>query len=218
MFDDFDTMNAEMKRCTRCDLKDGRTQVVIPAGDFQSRVAVIGHAPSSTDDKTGLPYTGPAGEVLEELLFKVGLRRSQLYITNLVKCWPWKDMGDTQVNRVPNASEIKICTSNWLQRELQRLQPRAIVCLGGPTAQHFLGKSFKITESRGAWQQLPDSSPYAPLFDAKPPAVMAILQTAYLLHLEQHAPENYEATLQAMVQDLREVKRVLDGGEPIRKE
>jgi uracil-DNA glycosylase len=214
MFDTFDSMNAEMKRCTRCDLKLGRTQVVIPAGDFQSRVAVIGHAPSNTDDKTGLPYTGPAGEVLEELLFKVGLRRSQLYITNLVKCWPWKDMGDTRVNRVPNATEIKTCATNWLQRELHLLQPRAIVCLGGPTAQHFLGKNFKITESRGVWQELPASSPYAALFDAKPPAVMAILQTAYLLHLEQHAPENYEATLQAMVSDLLEVKRVVEGGEP----
>jgi DNA polymerase len=214
MFDSFDAMNAEMKRCTRCDLKNGRTQVVIPAGDVQSRIAVIGHAPSGTDDKTGLPYTGPAGDILEELLFKVGLRRSQLYITNLVKCWPWKDTGDTRVNRVPNATEIKTCTLNWLQRELRLLQPRAIVCLGGPTAQHFLGRNFKITESRGVWQELPASSPYAALFDAKLPAVMAMLQTAYLLHIEKNAPENYDDVLQAMMTDLKEVKRVLEGADP----
>jgi uracil-DNA glycosylase len=214
MFDTLDTINSEMRRCTQCDLRIGRTQVVIPSGNFQSRVAVIGHAPSGTDDATGQPYTGPAGEVLEELLFKVGMRRSELFISNLVKCWPWKEVGDTRLNRIPNAGEIKTCTNLWLQRELQLLQPRAIVCLGGPTAQHFLGKSFKITESRGVWQTLPASSPYAKVFDTQAPALMAILQPAYLIHLEQHAPENYGATLDAMVQDLLEVKRVLQGGDP----
>jgi uracil-DNA glycosylase len=211
MFDTINTINAEMRRCTRCDLSIGRTQVVIPSGDLQSKIALIGHSPSGTDDASGRPYTGPAGEVLEELLFKVGLRRSQFYISNLVKCWPWKEVGDTRINRVPGAGEIKTCTGNWLQRELQLLQPKAIVCLGGPTAQHFLGKNFKITESRGVWQSLPASSPYAALFDS-PPAVMAILQPAYLIHLEAHAPESYPATLEAMLTDLHEVKRVLEGG------
>jgi uracil-DNA glycosylase len=88
MFDTIDTINTEMRRCTRCDLSIGRTQVVIPNGDLQSKVALIGHAPSGTDDATGRPYTGPAGEVLEELLFKVGLRRSQFYISNLVTFAP----------------------------------------------------------------------------------------------------------------------------------
>ena len=99
MFDTLETVLAEMKRCVACDLKNGRTQVVLPSGAKDSRVAVIGHAPSGTDDATGIPYTGPAGEVLEELLFKVGLRRSSLYISNLVNCWPWKDAGGTLVNR-----------------------------------------------------------------------------------------------------------------------
>ena len=209
MFDTFETAFSEMRRCVSCDLKNGRTQVVLPSGDKTSKVAVIGHAPSGTDDATGIPYTGPAGEVLEELLFKVGLRRSSLYISNLVNCWPWKDAGGTLVNRPPVALEVKTCTALWLQREFSLLQPKALVCLGGQAAQHFLGKNFKITESRGAWFNLPASSPYAPLFDT-PPKVMAVLQPAYLIHLQQHAPESYAPTLELLLSDLREVKRVLE--------
>jgi DNA polymerase len=212
MFDNLDTTLAEMRRCVACDLREGRTQVVVPVGDFASRVMVVGHAPSGTDDASGIPYTGPAGEVLEELLFKAGLRRSQVWIANLVNCWAWKDQGTTRVNRPPTAGEVKTCTGLWLQREMQLIQPKAIVCLGGQTAQHFLGKTFKITESRGVWQDLSASSPYQKLFDA-PPVVMAVLQPAYLIHLEQHAPEAVAPTREAMVTDWLEVKRVLEGGE-----
>ena len=179
MFDTLETVLAEMRRCVSCDLKNGRTQVVLPSGDRQSKVALIGHAPSGTDDATGIPYTGPAGEVLEELLFKVGLRREGLYICNLVNCWAWKDTGTTRVNRPPVALEVGTCTALWLQRELALLQPKALVCLGGQAAQHFLGKTFKITESRGTWFDLPASSPYAPLFDT-PPKVMAEIGRAHV--------------------------------------
>lgn len=209
MFDTLEMVFSEMRRCVACDLKNGRTQVVLPSGDKASKVALIGHAPSGTDDATGIPYTGPAGEVLEELLFKVGLRRSQLYITNLVKCWAHKDAGGTLVNRPPVAVEVKTCTPLWLQREFALQQPKALVCLGGQAAQHFLGRDFKITESRGVWFDLPAASPYAPLFDAKP-QVMAVLQPAYLIHLQQHAPESHAPTLELLLGDLREVKRVLE--------
>jgi DNA polymerase len=212
MFDSLESMLPELRRCVSCDLREGRTQVVLPVGDPGSRVMVIGHGPSGTDDASGIPYTGPAGEVLEELLFQAGLRRSQFWIANLVNCWPWKDQGTTRVNRPPTAGEVKTCTGLWLQREFQLIQPKVVVCLGGQTAQHFLGNKFKITESRGVWNDLPTASPYRALLDASP-VVMAMLQPAYLIHLEQHAPQNRAATLEAMLNDWREVKRVLEGGE-----
>jgi DNA polymerase len=209
-------LTLEITACTRCELAQGRTHAVPGEGNPKSRVLFVGHGPGGTDDATGKPYTGPGGELLNELLAQAGITRSDMFLTNLVKCWPWKVENNQRVNRHPSAREIKACAPVWLRQELELIHPHAIVCLGGPTAQQFLGKDFKITQSRGEWLPLPDTSPILKLLGPleAQPAIMAILQPAYLIHLSEHSPEAYPSARQAMLRDLGKIKRVLDGEEP----
>lgn len=196
-------------------LPEGVTQVVPGDGDPLTNVVFVGHSPSSTDNDTGKPYTGPAGELLNQLLKEAGIFRSNLWITNLVKIWTWKQENAIRLNRTPSAAEIK-AWSKVLKVELEILSPVALVCLGGPTAQHFLGKDFKITRSGGQWMPWPQTSPFLKTVGgaAINPFVMAIPQPSYLIHLQEHAPEAYPDARANMVADLIKVKRLLEGQIP----
>lgn len=196
-------------------MPEGVTQAVPGEGDPLSPVVFIGHSPSGTDNDTGRPYTGPAGELLNQLLKEAGIFRSNLWITNLVKIWTWKQENAIRVNRTPNAAEIK-AWSKVLKVELELLNPVALVCLGSQTAQHFLGKEFKITQSAGQWFPWPDNSPYQKIVGASlvKPALMGIPQPSYLIHLQEHAPEAYPDARANMVANLIKVKRVLEGKLP----
>lgn len=215
-------LQAEMKGCVRCDLSVGRTQVVPGDGNPRSAIMLVGHGPGGTDDATGLPYTGPGGDLLDELLEQAGIDRKRVFLTNLTKCWAWKQEFGRRINRTPAAREVKACSPVWLRQELEIVRPRAIVCLGGPTAQYFLGKDFKITRQRGEWLEIPDGAPIVKLIGAWPdpaPVAMAIVQPAYLIHLQNHVPESYAGARQGMLRDLAKVKAVLDGIEPeVRRE
>ena len=188
---------------------------VFGEGDPDAAVVMIGHSPGGTDAQKGRPYTGPNGELFDQLLGEAGLSRQQLYITNLVKCWCFKQQNGLRVNRYPTSKEIRQGVLDWLVPELNIIAPRAMVCLGNVAAQHFLGKDFKITQQSGQWLELPTDSPYLKLAGAMPqprPQVMAILQANYLLHLQQHAPETYADARANLVADLIKVKRFMLGG------
>lgn len=190
---------------------------VAGAGNPDSPVMFIGHNPSGTDTQTGRPYTGPAGEIFDELLAQAGFSRDDVYITNLVKCWLRKEENGIKVNRTPTAKEIKSWVPAWLKPEIDIIQPKAIVCLGGPTAQHFLGKDFKITLQGGKWLEVPPESPYLKLAESLPspkPLIMGIPQPSYLIHIREHSPESYPAARANMVADLLKVEAVLEGKVP----
>lgn len=196
-------------------LPEGLMQVVPGHGNPDSPVVVVGHSPSGADNQSGRPYTGPAGEFLTQLLGEAGIQRHELYITNIVKVWTWKLENAIQVNRTPNAAEVK-AWSKVLEHELKILEPKALVCLGGPTAQHFLGKHFKITQQGGRWLAWPETSPYRKIVGdtAISPLLMAIPQPNYLMHLQEHTPEAYPDARANLVADLIKVKRVLEGKMP----
>lgn len=212
--DSLEQLNQRLRESVRC---EGGYAPVLGEGNPHSPVVLIGHSPSGSDVQTGRPYSGPAGELLDELLAEAGIERSELYITNLVKCWTWKEENGLRVNRTPSAKEIKDWVPAWLRPELELIKPRAIVCLGGPAAQHFLGKDFKITLQGGQWFELPEDAPYLKLtghhFDPRP-FVMGIAQPNYLTHLQEHAPETYPAARSNLVADLLKVRRALEGKLP----
>ncbi len=212
-------LNARLKTEVQCEASE--YSPVAGEGNAETPVMFIGHCPGGTDAQTGRPYSGPAGEIFDELLSEAGIARADLYITNLVKCWCFKEENGGRVNRNPTAKEIKEWVPAWLKPELEIIQPQAIVCLGGPTAQHFLGKEFKITQAGGQWLELPATSPYLKLVGGiyQPrPLVMGIPQANYLIHLQEHAPEAYPDARANLVADLIKVKQVLEGKPPKAKE
>ncbi|MCA9838125.1 MAG: uracil-DNA glycosylase [Trueperaceae bacterium] len=184
-------------------------------GNPYARIMFIGHSASSSDNLSGLPYSGPAGLIFDQLLAEAGLARSDIYLSNLVKIWTFKEEFGTNVNRTPTMKEIK-AWAPFLERELLILNPVAIVALGSTTAQFFLSKSFKLTASGGLWQEIPDSSPYLKVASLPTPwpLVMGLAQPSYLLHLEEHVPERSAQARADMVTALKEVKQVLLGKKP----
>ncbi len=210
-------INEELKALP---LPDGVKKLVAGSGDVSSRVVFVGHSPSGADNDTGNPYTGPAGDLLDELFSEAAMKRSDIYLTNLVKVWTWKDERGSRVNRTPTVKEIKVYLP-YLQQELDVIKPVALVCLGGTAAQFFLGKDFKITADGGKWFDIPETSPYFKAGARLPepnPKVMGMAQPSYLIHLQENTPESYQRARNFLIDTLKDVKKVLDGEEPGLKE
>lgn len=122
-------LEAEIRTCTRCRLHKTRTQAVPGAGPYDAEIMFVGEAPGFHEDKQGKPFVGAAGRYLNELLEKNGLRREDVYITNIVKCRPPN-------NRDPLPDEIQACEP-YLDRQIALINPRIIVTLGRFAMQHF---------------------------------------------------------------------------------
>ena len=158
----------EVRPCTRCELCRGRTQTVFGEGDADADLMFIGEGPGQTEDELGRPFVGRAGELLDRMIVAMGLKREQVYIANVVKCRPPQ-------NRTPAPAEMDACW-DYLRRQIDTIQPRVIVALGGPATKMILQTREGITRIRGAWRQYEDPS------GARPPIpVMPTFHPAYLL-------------------------------------
>jgi uracil-DNA glycosylase family 4 len=113
----------EIRGCQLCRLAGGRTNAVPGEGPANARIVFIGEGPGFHEDQQGRPFVGAAGSFLEELLDGIGLGRQDVYITNLVKCRP-------PGNRDPQPDELDACTSTYLDRQLEVINPDVIVTLG----------------------------------------------------------------------------------------
>lgn len=127
---DWDGLQQQVQRCTRCDLHHGRQQAVLGTGSRTARWLFIGEAPGAEEDKQGEPFVGAAGVLLNAMLSALGLRRDEVYITNVVKCRP-------PGNRDPATLEIASCTS-YLHRQIELVSPGVIVLLGRIAAHTLL--------------------------------------------------------------------------------
>jgi len=133
----------EVSRCTKCRLCEHRTHTVFGEGDVDAKVFFIGEGPGETEDQTGRPFVGRAGELLNKMIGAMGLKREQVYIANIVKCRP-------PGNRVPAPDEVATCTP-YLQRQLEIVRPQAIVTLGLPATQYMLETKLSMGRLRGQW-------------------------------------------------------------------
>ena len=109
-------------KCKKCSLYKTRTYPVIGQGSHQADIMFIGEAPGFYEDKSGVPFCGKAGKVLNELLNVIDVKREDVYIANILKCRPPE-------NRNPNSEEIKACTS-YLLEQIEVIKPKIIACLG----------------------------------------------------------------------------------------
>jgi uracil-DNA glycosylase len=131
---------AEVSTCTKCDLCQGRTKAVPGEGNSHAKVMFIGEGPGFHEDKQGRPFVGPAGHFLDELLASINLKRSDVFITNVVKCRPPN-------NRDPLPEEINAC-NDYLDRQIAAIKPRVIVTLGRYSMAKFFGNE-KISTIHG---------------------------------------------------------------------
>ena len=135
--------------------------------------------------------------MLDEALDEVGIDRSRVYVTNVVKHFKWVARGKRRIHSKPNAREIRACRP-WLDAELEDVQPRVVVLLGATAAQALLGGKFRVTQERG--KPLEDTS--------LAPYVVATVHPASILRAPD--PETRESEGRAFVEDLRTVKRLLE--------
>jgi len=137
-----ETITKEINTCQRCPLGAGRSHAVPGEGNPHPELVFVGEGPGQTEDQTGRPFVGAAGQFLEELLALIHLKRSDVFITNVVKCRPPQ-------NRDPKPSEIDTCTRLYLEKQLAMLKPKIIVTLGRHAMAYFLPETFQISEVHG---------------------------------------------------------------------
>ncbi|MBZ5695201.1 MAG: uracil-DNA glycosylase [Acidobacteriia bacterium] len=147
--------------CTRCKLHKARTNIVFGVGNPKAQLVFVGEGPGRDEDEQGEPFVGRAGKLLTQMIEAMGLRRSDVYICNVVKCRPPE-------NRLPEKDEIATC-SPFLFRQLGVIRPKVICCLGSCSAQTMLNTNQGISRFRGEW------------FDYRGSKLIATYHPAYLL-------------------------------------
>ncbi len=133
----------EIGDCRRCKLCEGRNPIVFGDGCPRARVMFVGEGPGFEEDRRGLPFVGRAGQLLNQIIEAMGLRREEVYIANVVKCRPPE-------NRAPQPDEVAACTP-FLFEQIAIIRPQVIVVLGSPAAQALLGRTAGITKIRGTF-------------------------------------------------------------------
>jgi len=131
----------EIGDCTRCALHKGRNKIVFADGDPNARLMFVGEGPGADEDAQGLPFVGRAGQLLNNMIAAMGLKREQVYIANVVKCRP-------PGNRTPEPDEANTCTP-FLFRQIDVVRPQVLVALGATAATYLLGHRQPLAGLRG---------------------------------------------------------------------
>jgi uracil-DNA glycosylase len=168
--------------CTRCKLhKQGRKQIVFGVGNPKADLMFIGEAPGADEDQQGEPFVGRAGQLLNNMIKAMGLRREDVYIANIIKCRP-------PGNRTPERDECETC-SPFLMRQIAVIHPKAIVALGAVAAKTLLAVSAPMSELRGHW------------FDFRGTKLAVTYHPAFLLRDPRQKKETWK-DLQMVMKDL----------------
>jgi DNA polymerase len=132
-----------------CSLHKYRTQSVFGFGNINADLVFVGEAPGADEDKQGKPFVGKAGKLLTKMIKAMGLSRKNVFITNILKCRP-------PDNRTPNEFESKICTSNFMNREIQLVKPKIIITLGKTATNVVLQRKLDkpLSQVRGKWYNI----------------------------------------------------------------
>jgi DNA polymerase len=186
--DTLEQISTDLGDCTRCKLHRHRNKIVFGTGNPRAELMFVGEGPGHDEDVQGLPFVGRAGQLLTQMIEAMGLRRSDVYIANVVKCRPPE-------NRTPEKDEVSTCMP-FLLRQLGAINPKAVVCLGSVAAQALLNTNKSISRFRGEW------------FDFRGARLMATYHPAYLLRNPHAKPEVWT--------DLKKVMAYLGLKPPVR--
>jgi len=181
--------------CKGCDLYLRGTQTVFGEGRSAASIMLVGEQPGDKEDQEGKPFVGPAGHLLDKCLAESGIDRNQVYVTNMVKHFKWVPRGKRRIHEKPNSLEIAACRP-WLDAELAAVKPKVVVCLGATAAQGLLGKTFRVTKSRGEKQTI---SGYPP--------ILATVHPSSILRARTDADR--EEGIRAFIADLKKVAALI---------
>jgi len=135
--------------CTRCRLHKGRKNIVFGVGNVNAEIMFVGEGPGADEDEQGEPFVGRAGQLLNNMIAAMGLKRSDVYIANIVKCRPPQ-------NRTPEKDECDTC-SPFLMQQIEVIQPKVIVALGAVAAKNLLAVNESMANLRGRWYDFKNS-------------------------------------------------------------
>ena len=188
-----ESLKQECLECKKCILGETRNNIVFSDGDPETaRAILIGEAPGENEDKTGTPFVGRAGKLLNEFLEKAGIsRKKDLYIINTVKCRPPK-------NSVPSDEEKKLC-EDFLLKQIEIINPEVLIFCGSTALKSFYNKKIAISKIRGEILNIE--------IGGKPRKCIPIFHPSYLLRyhsLEKDSPRYF------MLEDLKKIKRIIN--------
>lgn len=181
---DWDALYEECIHCQKCGLAETRTNVVFGEGARDAEVMFIGEGPGEQEDRTGRPFVGRAGQLLDDMLAMIDLKREKVLIGNMVKCRPPQ-------NRDPLNIEQEACIG-YLRNQVALLKPKIIVCLGRIAAMKLIKEDFKITREHGQW------------IEKAGVWMMAMYHPSALLRDPRKRPESFE-DLKSLQAKIREV-------------
>ncbi len=139
--EDLKNLRAGIGDCRRCKLSKGRKNIVFGEGSSYAKLMFVGEGPGRDEDIQARPFVGEAGKLLTKLIVRMGMKREEVYIANIVKCRP-------PLNRNPEEDEITACRP-FVEKQIEIISPRVIVCLGKVSAQALLGTNIPISRLRG---------------------------------------------------------------------
>jgi uracil-DNA glycosylase len=142
-------IRADIGDCTRCRLHKGRTNLVFGVGNVNADLMFVGEGPGADEDAKGEPFVGRAGQLLNNMISAMGIKREDVYIANVVKCRP-------PSNRTPEKDECDTC-SPFLMRQIDVIKPKVIVALGAVAAKNLLAANDSMANLRGRWYDFRDS-------------------------------------------------------------
>jgi DNA polymerase len=189
-----EAMRGAVDGCRGCHLYANATQGVFGEGALAAEVMFVGEQPGDYEDRSGRPFVGPAGKLLDQALADAGIDRERTYVTNAVKHFKWQAKGKRRIHQKPNWQEIAACRP-WLDAELAVVKPRFVVCLGATAAQALLGRQFRVTQHRG---ELLDSD-----------LAENVTATVHPSSILRGAPEDRKREFAAFVEDLKLVAKLL---------
>lgn len=141
-------LEAAAPDCRGCELWEPATQVVFSAGPPDAALMLVGEQPGDREDRTGEPFVGPAGRVLDEALENAGAKREAVYLTNAIKHFRFEERGKRRIHMKPDLSHMVACAP-WLEAETDVVDPAVIVALGATAGRAVLGRTVKIGAERG---------------------------------------------------------------------
>ncbi|CAN0357141.1 unnamed protein product [Phaeothamnion confervicola] len=166
-------------RCKGCELCERARQTVFGVGPGDAALMFVGEQPGEQEDKRGLPFVGPAGQLLRRSLAQIGATAEAIYMTNSVKHFHWEPgPAGRPLHKRASQAQIEICKP-WVQAEIELVKPRVLVCLGATAAQALLGRNFRLSRERGKWVE-----------SSLAPRVMATFHPSFLLRNDD--PKNRE--------------------------